>query len=84
MRVQVDNRVVTMVLVSREVHQSNDTVYHELNEHHQPYKEHSFAHDWLHMDGSFWVNGHHYRTGNMVGKPCDLVECDRCQKVKAT
>jgi hypothetical protein len=78
MKVQVDNKVVTMVLVSREAHQSNKIVYHELNEHGQPMTEHSFSRDFLQGDGSFWVNGHHYRTGNMVGVECEMTECDCC------
>jgi len=84
MKVQVDNKVVTMVLVSREVHQSNAVVYHELNEHGQPYREHSFAQDWLHVDGGFWMNGHHYRTGTMVGVPCTFKECDICPRQLVT
>lgn len=87
MKVQVDNRVVTMVRVSREVASSMQVVYHELkvvyhelNEHGQPVTEHSFSRDFFNDDGSFWTNGHHYRTGNMVGVKCELPECDRCPK----
>jgi hypothetical protein len=84
MKVQVDNKVVTMVLVSREVHQSNKVVYHELNEHGQPVTEHSFENDPFRIspgDGiGFLTNGHHYRVGTLVGVPCDSPECDRCRK----
>jgi hypothetical protein len=79
MKVQIDNKIVTLVLIPKEVHESNKIVYHELNENGQPYREHSFRIDWLQMDGSFWTNGHHYKTGSMVGKVCDLEDCDRCQ-----
>jgi hypothetical protein len=74
MKVQVDNRIVEMSIVR--AHE-----YHELNATYQPIVSHSFpAGISLWADGSFWVNGHHYRTGNMVGVPCDVKECDRCPK----
>lgn len=78
MRVQVDNRVVEMVLVPQNEHKSNKIVYHELNEHGVPTTEHSFAKDFFQGDGSFWTNGHHYRTGNMVGVKCEFANCDCC------
>jgi len=81
MRVQVDNRVVEMVLSK---FRNGSVMYHELNDKGQPVAEHSFASDLFEIspgDGTgFWTNGHHYRTGILVGVPCDLPECTRCQK----
>lgn len=84
MKVQIDNKIVTVRLVPREEHKSNKIVYHELNENGQPYREHSFSKDWLILDGSLWTNGHHYRTGSMVGKMCELEDCDKCIKITQT
>ena len=79
MPLQVDNKIVEMVLIPREEHQSNKIVYHELNRNGQPCSEHSFSKDWLILDGSIWTNGHHYKTGSEVGKACALEDCETCQ-----
>jgi hypothetical protein len=84
MKVQVDNRVVEMVLVPSYEHQSNKVVYHEANDNGQHVTEHSFASDPFSVDAGegvgFWTNGHHYRTGALVGESCDSPECTRCPK----
>jgi hypothetical protein len=81
MKVQVDNRVVEMVLV---MHQSNKVVYHELDATGRPVSAHSFASDMFSIspgDGvGFLTNGHHYRVGTQVGEHCNLPECTRCRK----
>lgn len=83
MKVQVDNRIVEMVLIRPEEHKSNSVIYHELNEKGLHVSEHSFRDDMFESGRSysFFTNGHHYRTGNMVGDMCNNPDCfGMCKK----
>ena len=79
MKVQIDNKVVEMVLAGA---RGGAIVYHVLNDKGQPVSAHSFASDPFEIGSceGFWTNGHHYRVGTLVGVPCDLPECTRCPK----
>lgn len=83
MKIQIDNRITNMVFIDPSIHQSNAIIYHEQDEGGLHVREHSFPSNFPHNfndDRGFWINGHHYRTGKMVGMPCDLPLCKICPK----
>lgn len=79
MKVQVDGRVVEFVRA-----EGRDVTYHELNDQGQPCRSHSFRSDVWQGNDSFVTNGHHYKTGNLVGTPCVWDECKYCPRPEKT
>lgn len=68
---RIDNNLVSLVAGGRG--------YFELNEQDSPVREHSFpAGTNLEGNESFFVNGHHYRTGSLAQTPCTNPDCARC------
>lgn len=72
MKVRIDNVVVTVDV--------SGSGFYVLDEKLRRVSHHSFPSNIgsLYDDQSFKVNGHHYKTGNLVDEPCT---CERCNPI---